>query len=255
MTTAIAHSAVPTAALPAVALDELISGADLQTRVDRKYLVPTAGMRDFVQALPAGTCVLEIDGRRTFGYESTYFDTPGMRCYFDAARRRRKRFKVRTRYYSNSGLCRLEVKTRDGRHRTVKTAFDYDGADRGRLTPAAGGLVATALGSPTGLPLAPSLVTTYRRTTFVLPGTPVRVTVDTDIEFQTPHGRSVSIGGWTIVETKTGPTPVTVDRLLWRQGHRPTKISKYGTGLALLNPDTPANKWHRTIRTLQRSTS
>lgn len=39
-----------------------------------------------------------------------------------------------------------------------------------------------------------------------------------------------------------------MDRLLWRQGIRPARISKYCVGLAALDPTLPANRWNRTLR-------
>jgi hypothetical protein len=51
-----------------------------------------------------------------------------------------------------------------------------------------------------------------------------------------------------VVETRGGSTPSDLDRLLWRHGHRPERISKYGTGLALLRPDLPDGPWRRVIR-------
>ena len=56
--------------------------------------------------------------------------------------------------------------------------------------------------------------------------------------------------GLAVVETKAGATPSAVDRLLWAAGHRPVRLSKFATGLALLHPDLPANRWHRTLRRL-----
>ena len=50
--------------------------AELQTRVDRKYFVPADVFRRLIAELADELQVLEIDGRRTFGYESVYFDTP-----------------------------------------------------------------------------------------------------------------------------------------------------------------------------------
>ena len=44
----------------------------------------------------------------------------------------------------------------------------------------------------------------------------------------------VAAGHEVIVETKAGPHPSGVDRLLWAAGHRPASLSKYGTGLAAL---------------------
>ena len=248
MSTTILDDVLMAPDFPAVGLDDLVAEADLQSRIDRKYLLPAGQTRQLLDAFPAGSRVLEIDARRTFGYESTYFDSADLRCYLDAARRRKRRFKVRTRHYTDTGLCRLEVKTRDGRGHTVKTATAYAAEDCGRLTGPAQDQVARATGGRQSL--ATSLVTQYRRTTVVLPGFAARVTLDTGIAFSLPGGPRVTLDDWTIVETKAGHAASAVDRLLWQQGHRPIKVSKYGTGLALLRPDLPANKWHRTIRTI-----
>ena len=39
-----------------------------------------------------------------------------------------------------------------------------------------------------------------------------------------------------------------LDRALWREGHRPLGISKFGTGTAALHPELPSNKWARVLR-------
>ena len=57
-----------TAGLSAIALADLVAEADLQTRVDRKYLLPSRDLPRLMGAMPGGTRVLQIDGRRTFGY-------------------------------------------------------------------------------------------------------------------------------------------------------------------------------------------
>ena len=30
-------------------------------------------------------------------------------------------------------------------------------------------------------------------------------------------------------------------------GHRPTRVSKFGTGMATMHPELPSNKWNRVI--------
>ena len=52
----------------------------------------------------------------------------------------------------------------------------------------------------------------------------------------------------TIVETKAGRAGSGADRLLWSLRHRPCPVSKYGTGLAALRPDLPANRWLPVLR-------
>jgi hypothetical protein len=62
-----------------IALQELIELAALQTRVDRKYIVPATALAPVLADLDDATRVLDIDGNRDFLYESVYFDTPERR--------------------------------------------------------------------------------------------------------------------------------------------------------------------------------
>ncbi|MDH3302175.1 MAG: VTC domain-containing protein, partial [Acidimicrobiia bacterium] len=108
-----------------IGLDAVMLTADLQTRKDRKYLVPIELLPELLSSLHHAQ-VLTIGCRNRFAYRTTYFDTPGLDSYLDAARRRPSRYKVRTRNYLDSGLCMLEVKTRDRRGRTVKRRLECD---------------------------------------------------------------------------------------------------------------------------------
>ena len=291
-TTSSAGSNAPTSAplstdhLASTGLTELNSAAGLLTRVDRKYLVPLERAQDLVNGLTPDARVLDIDGRRRFSYASTYFDTPGLEAFMLAARKRRRRFKVRTRTYLDTGLCFLEVKTRGARGTTVKRRMGYHPDDASRLTGPGRTFVAACLAS-TGVTgpaaaqeiaaaLRPVLATTYERTTLHLPDAEARATIDTALTWRrlTPGARTrttavtagapqalrparltaaindgepMAVAGVAVVETKNPATPSPADRALWDAGHRPTRISKYATGMALLHPELPANRWYRTL--------
>ena len=124
-----------TEGIETITLAELNSEASLLTRMDRKYLVPPGDTQDVVDYLAPRAQVLQIDSLRHFRYASTYFDTPGLDAYFLAAHKRRRRYKIRTRTYLDSGLCFLEVKTNGSRESTVKDRFKYDPDDADRITP------------------------------------------------------------------------------------------------------------------------
>ena len=238
--------------LPVVGLDELVSSAALLTRVDRKYLLPAADLEVLLASTGPGTRVLEIDGRRRFGYRSVYFDTPDLTSYHATARRRRQRFKIRTRSYLDSGLHVLEVKTRGPRGLTVKQRLPYggdgrslDGDDRAQV----GALLAGLGVSLEGAALQPVLATQYHRTTLLLPSGASRLTVDTNLVWTLPGPDAAQLAAdRAVVETKSGRGASEVDRLLWSLGRRPSVISKYGTGLAALRPDLPANRWRPVLR-------
>ncbi len=236
------------ASMGSIDLPTIQSVADLQTRYDRKYLVAPATVARVIGRLTSPMSVLEVAGRRESRYESVYFDTPEWDSYRAAVHGRRHRFKVRTRSYLDSGLCMLEVKRVSTRGATIKERLDYPLPARHRIEPSGRQfLLDHGIGPALVDALGASLVTDYRRTT-LLGEQGYRVTIDSALRCLLPQGDSCGIGDLAVVETKSAGLPTPVDRALWRLGHRPEPISKYGTGLAALTPALPANKWNRTLR-------
>ncbi|WP_326559965.1 polyphosphate polymerase domain-containing protein [Micromonospora sp. NBC_01796] len=239
------------AELTPIGLAELIDRAALQTRVDRKYLVPVDELPYLLDRLAPYARVLDIDGERAFRYESVYFDTPWLDSYHCAAYRRRRRFKVRTRTYLDSDQCWLEVKISGARGSITKHRLPYRPEDRGTVDPGRG-FVDETLTRESICPTAPAvlepmLVSTYHRTTLLLPDSASRVTIDTGIRWH--DGRAtLQLPDLAVVETKTRSAASPVDRLLWQGGTRPARISKYATGLAALRLDLPSVPWRRTMR-------
>lgn len=234
--------------LPAIGLAELDAVAPLLTRRDRKYIVPADTAARLVMALRGRCRVLEIEGRRHFRYESVYFDTPERSSYLGAARRRSRRYKVRTRAYLDTGRCALEIKTRGTHGQTIKQQHDHPVDGRGRLDVEAQEIIrACPLIGEQGAALEPALTTRYTRITLLLDGTEARVTIDTGMEAEAPDGRVIALPGMVIVESKSAGPPSRADRLLWSLGHRPTRLSKFCTSLALLFPDLPSNRWTRAL--------
>lgn len=254
------------AAMAPIDLADMIDAADLQTRVDRKYLLPAAAADRLLAELDGSARVLEIDGRRVSRYTSTYFDTPWLDSYLAAARRRRRRFKVRTRGYLDTAACFLEVKTRNGRGATVKQRVDHPLGAVGTLTDDAARYVRDALADAGIDPsvagaLAPMLRTDYRRCTVYLPQSAARLTIDRALTWcpatyeavdARPGGASgetcVALGDLVVVETKSPGGPGAADRLLWAAGIRPAPLSKFAVGMALLRAGLPANRWYRMLQ-------
>lgn len=232
-----------------ITLDELNAVASLQTRVDRKYAIDSEAAAGILSELPSGTRVLQVDGKTALQYASMYFDTPDLASFRMAAHARRRRFKLRTRAYVESDIAFLELKTRGARSATVKDRLPYDIRNRDELTDDGKQYAEPVLDELHVDPdaLNPTLATRYRRTTYLLPGGS-RATVDTDLEWEDASGTTMHRPALVIVETKSTGAASELDRLLWRHGHRPASLSKYGTGLAALRPALPANKWTRVLR-------
>lgn len=238
-------------ALRPIGLDELVARAELLTRLDRKYMLPVVDLPFVFGGLDEDVRVLDIDGRREFGYRSVYFDTPGLDGYLGAARQRRRRFKLRVRTYLDSDQHFFEVKTRGPRGTTVKHRIPYDGDPYRLGTQArayADAVLAQARIDTVGFRWQPVLTTSYRRTTLLLPATASRLTLDTGLTWALPDGTALRTPERAIVETKAGRAGSGADRLLWSLKHRPCPVSKYGTGLAALRPDLPSHRWLPVLR-------
>lgn len=234
-------------------LAAVVDAAALQTRVDSKYLLVPAAYRRFRDRLAeAGdwSC-LEIDRRRRFAYESVYFDTPDLLTYRQHRQGRRRRFKVRSRTYADSGACAFEVKLKGSRQDTVKQRIPYRAADAGRLTGEAAGFLAETLlaayGTAVPVGMAPRLRTDYRRHTLVNLGLATRVTVDEDLSCTAGTGTAAA-RRLCLVEVKAAKGGGPADRLLWELGARPVSVSKYCMAAAVLFPWLRANPWAREIR-------
>jgi hypothetical protein len=235
-----------------IGLAELMALAELQTRVDRKYFVPADVFSRLIAELAADLRVLEIDGLRSFGYESVYFDTPQLSTYRAHLQRRRQRFKARTRTYTDSGLCMFEVKLAGTRGETIKQRVPHPADDRAELTDEALAHLATTLcqayhqNVPAGL--RPTLITRYRRTTFVSRTGEVRLTCDTGLVCLDAHNEVRDTGTHVLVESKSAGRSSAADRILRELGVHPARVSKYCVAVAALHPELPSNPWHQTLR-------
>lgn len=246
--------------LPQIALDTIWSLAPidlaevdrvaaLSERVDRKYLVRGKLFEEVLAEIDPGTRVLDIDGVRTFRYETVYFDTPELDTYLMAARSRPGRVKIRIRSYLDSGLCRLEVKRKNRIGITAKYQTSHRLEERNHLLSEDLAFVSEV--APKGLErdlLRPTLTVRYLRTTLVGHDLHSRMTIDTELEAIDRYGRGVALGEFVLVETKSQGRPTALDHRLWKRHCRPVKMSKYCTLMAVLNPCLPANKWNRTLR-------
>jgi hypothetical protein len=238
------------APLPGLSLERVTAEADLQVRVDRKYLVRLGTFERLMAAIGDRLSVLDIDHRRLFDYESIYFDTTDLTAYRQHAQGRRRRFKLRTRAYLDTGQCLLEVKLQGGRGETVKERLPYDLAHRHVLTESGRDFVLTHLEDAAVVDGLEEVVTSaYRRATLVDLAGGSRLTCDVDLLFAGGDREVHGPAGTVLVESKTDGRAALADAVLWRLGQRPMAVSKYCAGMALLRPDLPANRWNRELRT------
>jgi hypothetical protein len=228
----------------AVGLDELDAKASLQRRVDNKYLVSRAQLADLFDALRGDHQVLEIDDRRWFSYESTYFDTASLRCFRDHVKDRAPRFKPRTRLYADSGKCNFEVKVKRDGDETDKQQIEIDADRRDRIDPEIASFLDRALREvpdpPAADDFAPTLTTSFCRCTLAAANESERVTCDDSLELRSRGGAIALLRDeLVVVETKTEDGRGRCDRLLAEAGAEPISFSKYRVGVGLLIAEDP----------------
>ncbi len=238
------------AARAPISLEAVISEAALQTRVDKKFLLTPGEFTALSQKLGDKFKIMQIDGLRTFRYESVYFDTEDFDQYRAHRQGRRRRYKVRSRTYADTGLSMFEIKTKGLRGSTVKHRVEQDLDTASELTEENMEFLESVLRSEYGqeVPaLQPVLDSAYTRATFVNPIDGERLTCDIELEYANGHGQ-IDGPDLIVVETKSADGRGASDQALAELGIREVSMSKYCIGIALLNPQLPANRWSRLLQ-------
>ena len=234
-----------------ISLDRMDS-IRLMNRIDTKY-VTTLPVLDAIlrRALACGYMMFSSDGVRIQPYDSIYFDTPGLKMFMDHRNSRLVRQKVRTRIYSASELCFLEVKTKNNHSRTKKkrvaippgefTDFRKDGQCSAFLA---------NVSDYKADDLSPSVETSFSRITLVDKDLSERVTIDSDVCFRNMrNARTSSLGDVVIIELKrNGRRRSTLQDILLSLRVKPMRISKYCMGVALTDPQCRPGRFLEKIR-------
>lgn len=237
----------------ATSLAKLNASSAMLERIDNKYVVPEATLRQAVSALAEHFDILEIDRKRAFTYETCYFDDARFTSYFHHHQGRRQRCKIRVRKYIDAQTCFVEVKLKDKRGATIKKRLDYPVDKYGSLDARAWAHIRAAYGDLYGrdfnLSLRPVLEIRYERVTLTAKDGGERMTIDCNLVFS-GSGRSHSIGDSTyIIETKSGNGNGIADKILRGLHQHPTKhCSKYCVGAAMLQVINKRNNFLPALR-------
>lgn len=248
------------ATLEPISLAETNARAEMLKRIDNKYILTVERYGQMVAALQDRFSVLEINDIRAFTYRSCYYDD-NFAFYHEHHQGKRRRVKVRTREYVDSGARFFEIKLKGLRGMTDKHRTECDFV----ICPEICGEPLTMLRSVyqsayrrrLDAVLRPALVVGYRRCTLVARGGGERVTVDYDLSFTAPGDpcSRVSLGNnFIIVETKSADGKGVADRTLRRLHARTaSSCSKYCLGVNLTGSVFKANNFQQTIRHARRN--
>ncbi len=245
----------------AVSLQALNAKAAMLERLDNKYVVRGAVLRQAVPDLALSFDALEIDGQRAFTYETCYFDDAERHCYYDHHQGRRQRVKVRVRKYVDAGLCFVEVKLKDKRGITVKKRMPYETDKYATLDDAAIAHVEQAYQALYGRAysrdardareLEPVLQMSYRRITLVARKGGERMTIDSDIRFLGAAEPQRTDDDVFIVETKSANGNGMADAVLRGLHQHPTNgCSKYCVGMSVTGAVDRFNRFRPALKKL-----
>ncbi|MDA3912168.1 MAG: polyphosphate polymerase domain-containing protein [Bacteroidales bacterium] len=232
-----------------VSLDD-IGSLRLMRRFDSKYLLPIHHLSEFLSRLKESYQVLEIKGKRSFIYDTTYFDSQNLKCYMDHQNRRKKRFKIREREYTINGLRFLEVKMKNNKGITVKKRMLIE--SESSLFDEKKAFVKSLVNLDLS-ELNETVSNSFHRISLISFETKERITIDYDLKYSYKN-ENIFADYYAIIEVKreheNRQTPVNAVLKSFRLQSR--GFSKYCMSLALLKPGVKRNTFKPNILHLKR---
>lgn len=233
-----------------VSLAEL-DNVKLMNRMDTKCVFSVGLLNHILQQCAQDYRVLFHANTNAAYYKTLYFDTPELQFYKDHHNGREKRYKVRIRNYTESDLFFLEIKykrygrTDKKRIRTEGFTEELNAQQNDFL----GGVAQTHFN------LSPVMWNNFHRITLMSKNTPERVTIDTNLSFEY-NGMNAGFQHLVIGEIKQEKSnhrsPIL--NLLKKNGIRPSGMSKYCLGMALLNNKVKRNNFKERILAIEKIT-
>jgi hypothetical protein len=202
----------------------------LMDRMDSKYMFNILHLPKLLLDCKAHYFVVNINGKRSSGYDTQYYDTEDYRLYNHHHSGKLNRYKIRQRTYIESDLSFLEVKFKDNKGRTTK--------DRVKLK--AGSIDQRAkdfLEKETPLKLdelQPSVKIFYNRITLVHKDLTERITIDVNLTVS-KDGSSREFNNLVIAEVKQNKASASEFTKLMRELRvKQGGMSKYCIGVSNL---------------------
>jgi len=236
-----------------ISLSEL-ERINLSDRQDYKSVFADALLPRFLEKLIPYYRVLDINGRRSFQYESVYFDTPELTSFHDHQRGKARRQKFRFRRYVNCGDAYFEIKRRNGKGRNLKTRLPSNGCYL-TLTPSICEIIRNETRQDPER-LGPSLKVEVTRITLMHPDNSEKVTFDYHIHFAL-NGKTKHLKNLVIAEVKQ--MRHNPDSEFFTAQHQlgiyPVSFSKYCIGIACLSDNVKKNNFKQSLIRINKITA
>lgn len=235
---------------PAISLEEM-NEVRLMNRADLKYIFHINKLEGVLESALGSFKLLTINGLGILRYSTLYFDIPNLSMYHEHHNGVRSRYKVRFREYVDTGMVFLEIKEKNNRDKTRKERMPVKQMET-VLSEQSVRFIETYT-KLDAAKLQPVLRTEFSRITLVNEIDCQRITIDMNISFDNTKGKKeipylviceMKLDRWVGQNIFTG--------ILRSYGIHPQKMSKYGIGTAMLNPDIKQNRFKEKIITLNK---
>ena len=235
-----------------ITLDEM-SGVKLMNRIDTKYLVTEAQLREILLRIRDGYFAQEVEGKRIAAYNTVYYDTPELTMYLIHHNRHLVRDKVRVRTYVDSRLTFCEVKHKTNKGRTKKKRIEVQPRFNIVEDPEAAAFLAEKQPYPVES-LRPHLETVFDRITLVNFEKTERLTIDCNLQFNNiAAGNTASMDPLVVMELKQdGRARSLLKEVLFDLRIKPFKISKYCIGTCMTRPEVKQNRFKKKLRRIDK---
>lgn len=231
-----------------------LQNASLMRRVDTKFLVPVSLVPNLLEELRQDYTILELNGKRSFNYATTYYDNKQYSHYLDHHNGRSNRFKVRRRTYTDSDISFLEVKFKDNKNCTTKTRIVSESNTDSLNDKCISFLNELQVSDPSALQAVQT--GTYQRVALANERKGERLTIDFNLAFQDKTNASnFSLGPWVVVEVKQHKLNRNSAFFSWAKNNavRKTSFSKYCMGVYFTGKASlKRNNFHSIARPLNR---
>ena len=161
-----------------ISLEDL-DRVQLLNRKDTKFVFSQSKLLQLLDRLKPFYRILEIEGKRTFVFDNTYFDTDKFFFYTQHHNECRKRFKVRYRKYCETNEQYFEIKVKDNKNRTIKNRLKINDGS-GNFGEEEKRLILEIIGLPPEQ-LSPKLDIQFSRITLADNSFNERLTIDTNL--------------------------------------------------------------------------
>jgi hypothetical protein len=207
----------------------------LMDRVDTKFLLPANRITDLLNIMHGRYRVLEVINNRISSYTTVYLDTPDYIFFNQHVTGRTGRIKVRFRTYNSTGNTFLEIKTKTKKGRTVKWR-EENSLYNNTCNESAIEFINMHIPFNSEM-LKPVLANSFKRITLTGFDIPDRITIDIDLSFAAPEGKSIELPLIAVVELKSEgfASRSPFSRIIKQFSSYPTGFSKYCTGCAMLH--------------------